>query len=180
MTKKFWRCGLIVGLGRAGLAASIAGFLVGCELTPSGGSLYHASAEIGNTYALEWPRRVTVCQTPLQNCYSREEGNFTIDNAAITRDNYVAILHVVFANGSSGWIVYNDFLKQQFSEPAKTRLVAKLGMTAGQIKAIWGEPPQGSTDEVGESWIYPVIGTLQFKDGKLVDLTLYRSLLDFN
>ncbi len=140
--------------------------------------------EIGNTYSLEWPRRIYVCPTPLQNCYPREEGNFTIDNAAILRDNDVAILHVVFANGSDGWIVYNDFLKQQFSEPAKTRLVAKLGMTADQIKAIWGEPPQISQEPYGntvrDAWEYPVIGTLHFKDGKLDELTVYRSLLDFN
>jgi len=159
-------------------------FLVACELTPSGGSLYHASAEIGNTYTLEWPRRIQACQVPLSGCFSREEGSFTVDNAAIRRDNDVVFIHLVFENGSSGWMVYKEFLQQQFTQPAKTRLVAKLGMTTDQIRSIWGEPPKITQEPFGSGirdvWDYPVVGLLHFKDGKLNDLSLFRSLLVFN
>ena len=168
-------------ISRASVVVVLTALLAGCELTPEGGSLYHASAEIGNTYALEWPRRVYACDVALTNCFQREVGSFTVDNAAITIREHIALIRLVFDDGRAGWMVYNEFLKQQFAAPATTRLIAKVGMTADQIRSSWGEPervgPAPSGDPAVEEWSYPAIGLLYFEKGKLVELALSKSLL---
>jgi hypothetical protein len=155
-----------------------------CQLTPEGGSLYHASMEIGNTYAIEWPRRVRACDSSLTDCFSRDTGSLTVDNAAIQLKNYIAMVHLVFDDGRSGWMAYNDFLGQRFSDPAQTRLVVRKGMTSDQIRAAWGEPTTISPQQFGsvvlQKWSYPNVGDLYFNDGKVDDISLNKSLLAVN
>jgi hypothetical protein len=159
--------------------------LAGCDLDPAGGSLSKASWEIGNTYTLEQPRRVYACEQialnidELGSCPRRQSGSFTVDNALMVIEPRIVYVHLVFDDGNSGWMVYNDFRMQQFSAPAKTRLIAKVGMSSDAIRSNWGEPtaiaPRPWHDLVLQDWTY-AFATLSFKDGKLFEMKLSRSL----
>jgi len=174
-------------MARVGLIILPCNFLLAaCDLDPIGGSFSKASWEIGNTYALAWPHRVYACQqVPLRptdpsRCSTREIGSFTVDDAMMVIQPRIIYVHLALDDGQSGWMIYNDFRMQQFTEPARTRLAAKLDMTTDAIRSAWGEPtsiaPREWNKLVLQDWTYAGVGTLSFKDGKLIQIKLSRSL----
>lgn len=161
----------------------VAALLSACAPTGQEGSLYFATAEIGKSFGIQAPRRVYACPRPipnsLDNCVVRASGYFSVDNVAQQPSDHRTILHLVFEDGRSGWMGYDDFLRQS-PVFASTGRVARLGMTTDEIKASWGAPasivPEPSRGGMREKWTYPGIGELYFEDGKLVELGLSRSL----
>lgn len=169
----------------AAIAFGMALILASCELTPLGGSFSHATWEVGNSYTIEWPRQVYACAPSLtDNCIRREGGNFTVDGALFTVEGHVVFVHLVFEDGKSGWMRYNDFVGQQFANPVKTRLVFRYGMTPEQIKSTWGPPNDTSAETCPghecENWVYTGIAKMSFTDGKVNDLKLTKSLPALN
>ncbi len=165
-------------------ALCLGGLLAACEPMPEGASLYYASGEIGHTYTLQSLRRVYACphavSESIDKCIARGTGIFTVDNAAKQAGDQRTVVHLVFDDGRSGWMGYDDFLRQRFTVPAKTSVVLGLGMTADEIRSSWGEPaaiaPHAFAKSMGQEWSYPDLGNLYFEDGKLVEIALSRAL----
>jgi len=157
--------------------------LSACAAPAENGSLFYASGEVGKTYWLSAPRRVYACPRPIpesvDDCVVRTYGYFTVDNAT-QEPSGRTILHLVFDDGRSGWMGYDDYLRQHFVYPVKLGLIARLGMSEDEIKANWGAPATVSTEAAHgarrQKWTYPGIGELYFEDGKLVELGLRRAL----
>jgi hypothetical protein len=166
------------------LAFSLAALLASCVPAGQDASLYYAGGEVGKSFGIQPPRRVYACPRPIpksvEGCIVRANGYFTVDSAAQQPSDHRTILHLVFEDGKSGWMSYDDFLRQR-PVPARLGRVARLGMTTEEIKSSWGAPaaiapepsPGGGTRE---KWSYPGIGELFFEDGKLVELGLKRAL----
>ena len=147
-------------------------------MVPEGGSLYQATGEIGNTYVLDGAAKVHGCTDELTNCFIRTTGSFTVDESAITIPVRVAIVHLVFEDGRSGWMSYNAFVQAKPAQPVATRRVARLGMTSSEIRSNWGPPDSIATTSAGDiKWSYAQKGAFLFSDDKLGDMRLSFSLL---
>jgi hypothetical protein len=164
-------------------AVLLATLLTACAVPTENASLFYASGEVGKTYSLSAPRRVYACPRPIResltDCVVRAYGYFTVDNAA-QQPSGRTILHLVFDDGRSGWMGYDDYLRQHFAYPVKLGLIARLGMSEDEIKANWGAPAMIGTEAAHgarrRKWTYPGVGELYFENGELVELDLIRAL----
>ena len=136
------------------------------------------TAEVGNSYAVH-PSKM-FCTVTGTTCSARRKKNFTVDNGAVMANEPVAILRIVFEDGTKDWIKYSAFVQQNFGPPLETRRKVKYDMSPDDIKATWGAPDSTAPDtKYGRTldiWTYKGIGRITFIDGKVIDVELQKSL----
>lgn len=141
-----------------------------------------AAREIGNTYVATDAHPMHACRMPENSsCVDRHAGGFTIDNSASLADRPLIIVHLVFDDGQAVWMEYDNFVMQKFTTPTETRLRFKIDETSDQIRAEWGAPaeikPKSAHGITLQEWTYANVGSVDFKDDKIIEVALTKSLL---
>ena len=140
-----------------------------------------AAREIGNTYVATQSHTIHACSALDNSCLDRSAGGFTIDDSVLFVKPPILMLHLVFDDGATQWLSYDDFVMQKFTAPSETRLRLKIDEKSDQIRAEWGVPDEINPKAVNgltlQQWTYRNIGTLSFKDNELIRVELTKSLL---
>lgn len=136
------------------------------------------AAEVGNSYAMKTAKMF--CSIERETCSSYSKKNFTVDNGAVLAKKPVAIIHVVFDDGTKGWFSYSAFVEQGFGPPVETRRKVKHDMSPDDIKATWGAPdaiaPETKYGRTIQVWTYKGIGRISFLNDKVIEVELEKSL----
>lgn len=168
---------------RYAAAASVALGAVALTACATVGAMLEApTSEVGNTYALNGSKMF--CTPEREKCYTESNGNFTVDNGAVLANKPIAIIHLVFDDGHDAWVSYDAFVEQRFGPPIATRRKVKHDMSPAEVEVTWGRPDTSAPEDYHgvrlQVWTYNGVGRISFRDDKVINVELKKSLLAAN